>query len=700
MKKAINIIKIVPNIFKTIYTFLTFFVLLISFIISKVFVLLEKIPLIGLIFKVIDGLWSKKIAPIYNKITGKFEKTGKSDVRRSYLINLAYKNLMAKKTRSLITMFGMSIGVGIIVLLLSLGYGIEKLIISRVASLDELKMIDISAGENTSVRLNNEALKKISNINKVDKTIPLVSLVGKVNYRKATTDVLVYAAPKSYLNFSKLKLIKGKLFANNEEYSDYMRAWYKNPMGEVAGIETEFKDGIYNEMITNAKISFNILPETLALIWSDCDINSKPMGYARRVDGGYQGYEYWGGDYYPFLNKGREAYDKSQKKFLGRWIKAKMPLFNKDKDNNYIPVLDDNANQKWEFVCVQEKNTQIFENWGQVLGEATGSGLLAVNTSTTSADLTTSSTETASGSASIYDLATVSTSSAGIELISLQASESATKKSSQVLPFKEKPDGESVVSSGFLNLLSISQKEAIGTPFKVSFIIAKSLMPEIEGKVYTAEVEYKVTGIIDDAESSYFYIPFADVDKLGIKNFSQLKVVMKDKQYLAEVRKKVEAYGYKTSSTVDTIKQIESLFANLRIILAILGLVALGVASLGMFNTLTVSLLERTREIGGMKTMGMISHEVQDLFLAEAMVMGLGGGMGGLLLGFIVGKLMSLAVSIFAIAQGQGYLDLTYIPPEFTVFILVSSFVVGLVTGLYPAQRAKKISALNALRYE
>ena len=99
--------------------------------------------------------------------------------------------------------------------------------------------------------------------------------------------------------------------------------------------------------------------------------------------------------------------------------------------------------------------------------------------------------------------------------------------------------------------------------------------------------------------------------------------------------------GFKTTSTVDTVKQIESLFSNLRILLTILGMVALGVASLGMFNTLTVSLLERTREIGGMKAIGMVSEEVQDLFLAEAMIMGLSGGFGGLILGSSVGWILS-----------------------------------------------------------
>jgi len=129
-------------------------------------------------------------------------------------------------------------------------------------------------------------------------------------------------------------------------------------------------------------------------------------------------------------------------------------------------------------------------------------------------------------------------------------------------------------------------------------------------------------------------------------------------------------------------------------------MVALGVASLGMFNTLTVSLLERTRETGGMKAIGMVSDEVQDLFLAEAMIMGLSGGIGGLIFGFSIGEIISILVSIIAISKGQGFIQLTYLPLYFIAFIIMSAFMVGLLTGLYPVYRAKKTSALNALRYE
>ena len=98
--------------------------------------------------------------------------------------------------------------------------------------------------------------------------------------------------------------------------------------------------------------------------------------------------------------------------------------------------------------------------------------------------------------------------------------------------------------------------------------------------------------------------------------------------------------------------------------------------------------------------MGMLSSEVSELFLAESMIMGVGGGVMGLMLGIGLGQILALILTSISVFKGQGTIDITYIPWFFTFFILLISFLVGMVTGWYPSKRAKQISALNALRYE
>jgi ABC-type lipoprotein release transport system permease subunit len=689
--------KSIPGIIHTVYLFSTFFVILLFFLFEKTYSLFERIPFFGHFFKLLSTVWKNKMGKFVTAFIAKLESGRASQVERIYLIKLAYKNMMIKKARSFITIFGMSVGVGAIVLLLSFGYGIERLIISKVAGLNELKMIDISAGENTALRLNQEIFNKINKIKEKTFAMPIISVVGRINYKRAQTDILAYAVPKDYLlNGINIKFLKGKPFANNTSLDTKLSLNFQEN-GQVAGSESKIEFGVINDRIIKEAISFNLSPEKPVVIWTGCSTSSKMIGYGTRILGGYTGYQYWGSDYYPFSQNGRVGFDKKNNLYLGKWVKSKFPLFEKKADGTLIPTLDNNGVQRWEQGCVEQKDINILvnDNFGSVLGVSTGSAEVVITD-----DVLSASDSADASSSAIYGESVVATDEAGIETVSLQASASAQKKQVETLKFIHHPDGEAVVSSGFLNLLNININKAIGTTFKSSFIIVKSLMPDIEGKVLTSEVEYKIIGVIDDSDSTYFYVPFSDIEKLGIKNFSQFKLILKNQNDLPKIRKDIETMGLRTSSTYDTVKQIESLFNNLRILLAILGMVALGVASLGMFNTLTVSLLERTRETGGMKAIGMVSDEVQDLFLAEAMIMGLSGGIGGLIFGFSIGEIVSILVSIIAISKGQGFIQLTYLPLYFIAFIIMSAFMVGLLTGLYPAYRAKKTSALNALRYE
>lgn len=79
---------------------------------------------------------------------------------------------------------------------------------------------------------------------------------------------------------------------------------------------------------------------------------------------------------------------------------------------------------------------------------------------------------------------------------------------------------------------------------------------------------------------------------------------------------------------------------------------------------------------------------------------GVTNGVKSVVSGFGVGKLLSILISVLAITQGGQALDVTHIPFFLALGLMVVSVFVGIVTGWYPAERAKKISALNALRYE
>ncbi|KXK09254.1 MAG: ABC transporter permease YtrF precursor [Microgenomates bacterium OLB23] len=630
----------------------------------------------------------KTIGKPTNVLIQRLEALRPFQVRQSYLIYLAFENLQTRKSRTFITVMGMAVGVGIIVYLLSLGYGIERLVINQVASLDELKIIDVSSSRNTALRINNSVVNKIVKNPVVDKIIPLVSFVGRVNFNKAQADVLVYGVSQDYMNIAQIKLKKGKGFTNLTKQSFIIED------GDVAGISTELTKASVGKNVDDEIINFTVVPDELVAVRASCVTTSEIIGYTTRIEGVVTGQRMWGSTYAPYGDYGRVGYDEDKKEYAGMWVRAKLPLFNKDIDNNLVPQIGENGYQVWDYGCIQKEFVQEkgrVEKFASVLGEATTSAALAA------------SGVVATGSAArAYQAEVVATDAAGIEFVKLtSASESAgVKKINEVITFSKKPSGEAIISTGLLRLLGLTEEKALGAKFNVSFILVKALRPDIEGRKFTKEETYKIVGLVDNADEQFFYVPFDDISKLGIKNYSQLKVVVKDKNAVPKIRTEIETYGYTTASSGDTVAEIEGLFRNLRLVLASIGLIALAVASLGMFNTLTVSLLERTREIGGMKVIGMVSEEIQDLFLAEAMIMGFAGGIGGIFLGYLLGQITSFGISIFSVTQGLGYLQVSYIPLSFIVFILLISFVVGILTGLYPARRARNTSALNALRYE
>ena len=158
--------------------------------------------------------------------------------------------------------------------------------------------------------------------------------------------------------------------------------------------------------------------------------------------------------------------------------------------------------------------------------------------------------------------------------------------------------------------------------------------------------------------------------------------------------------GYIVSALSDIIEQANQVFKIVQIVLASFGVVALIVSAIGMFNTMTIALLERTQEIGIMKALGATSVDVWNMFLAESVIIGFLGGLGGILIGLLGGEMFNYMINILAGAFGGEKIDLFATPIWFMLTIITFSTVVGLATGFYPARRAARISAMEAVRYK
>lgn len=700
LKNKINI-KIIKKGLDFIWSYVIFLAVLFIYVIRGLLRRLTKIKLLGKFFLLIKvDLLAKKLGDFMYWL----DKNEDGGVTRSYLIELAFRNMKAKKNRAIVTIGGVAVGVGAIVFLVSVGYGLEKLVIGRVAKLDELKMADVSLGQLSAVKLNNDSVNKIKAITNVSDVVPVVSMVSKVRFNNSVLDVMSFGATEKYIQAVNPVFIEGEKFKDKD--LDFVYSNKKND--SVLGDSQEVTWINKNETIDKSIFDFNINDGEKIPVWEECNVSSEFLGYALRSEGGYTGEFVWGESY--LIKDAKEIFmDEMTKMEVSKWVKAKVPLWSVSSDGLSTPRLDGNGQQIWKIVCFKPENILINKDdgrynglsfdevlsSGQVLGEATESAdLVVTNISSSSGSLVNEATE----SAELFGGEVVKDESGNewVQFTNLADDPNKLKE----ISFLGNVVGEAYVSTGMLKLLGISNKDSLGKSFLVSYIVSDGSIEGVTGRLQSVEVEYKIKGVIDDETSNYYYYQLADARRLGISTYSQFKVLVNNKENLSDVRKQIEGMGFKTSSTADTVAQIESLFKTLRFILAALGTIALAVASLGMFNTMTVSLLERTREVGVMKSMGMLSSEVSELFLAESMIMGVGGGVLGLMFGFGLGKILALILTSISVFKGQGAIDITYIPWFFTFFILLISFLVGMVTGWYPSKRARQVSALNALRYE
>lgn len=257
-----------------------------------------------------------------------------------------------------------------------------------------------------------------------------------------------------------------------------------------------------------------------------------------------------------------------------------------------------------------------------------------------------------------------------------------------------------VVNTSYLAFITSDNPEtALGKKVNFDVIAPKELAKSGEVKTYPDQ-QFEIVGIIKDDSSPSVYINLSATGGYNLSDFSQAKVRISDRAKSGTIRKQIEAYGLKTEYVGDTVSQVEQVFSIFKIVLGSFGFIALLVALLGMFNTLTISLLERIKEVALMKILGMNRKDVSNLFITEALTLGMVGGIVGIIWGMILGKIANSILNIFATRAGGDAVSVFYYPWSLLLGVALVAILVGFITGIYPARRAAKVNALDVLRYE
>ncbi len=251
-----------------------------------------------------------------------------------------------------------------------------------------------------------------------------------------------------------------------------------------------------------------------------------------------------------------------------------------------------------------------------------------------------------------------------------------------------------VITPGAAELLDIKLDKAIGTIIKVNYSDPNNQ------NILKTTGEVEIVGILKEVDTPAVYIPYSMMTADGPVKIAQFKATAKDRDSVASISTALVKQGYQVDSLLDTLDQAKTIFGWVTAGLAIFGTISLIVAAIGMFNTLTIALLERTREIGIMKAIGVTDRAVQQIFLAEASMIGFLGGVAGIGIGLGVDKSLSITLNQLAKYFDGTVIDVFQYPRFFLLSMMLYPIILALLTGLYPAIRAAKLNPLTALRYE
>ena len=222
------------------------------------------------------------------------------------------------------------------------------------------------------------------------------------------------------------------------------------------------------------------------------------------------------------------------------------------------------------------------------------------------------------------------------------------------------------------------------------------------GKIY----DIKVVGRMAEEGNNYAYYSLMDIAavrklakenkdfmRVDTKKYSQVWVKCEKIEDVIEIQKQIQDMGYGASSLQDALKAAQESAAQLQMLLGAIGGVSLLVAAIGIMNTMMMSIYERTKEIGIIKVLGCRMRNIAELFLTEAAYIGLIGGLIGLGISYGLSALLNQYVM-----QSVGMKSV--IPLYLSLGAVLFSIVVALISGMYPAIRAMKLSALSAIRSE
>ena len=257
--------------------------------------------------------------------------------------------------------------------------------------------------------------------------------------------------------------------------------------------------------------------------------------------------------------------------------------------------------------------------------------------------------------------------------------------------------GNSIAEETFKQpLLTNTQIEIEGKSFRIVGILEKSGMDD--GTIFMPSDQARI--ILEDFESDQFSSIEVKVSDTGTE----------DSEYVLEVTEKIEEKlllsrhvtedkkDFTITSSQATQEMVSEMMGTMNMFLGGIAAISLLVGAIGIANTMFMSVMERTRQIGVLKALGTTNNEVMKLFLIESGIIGFLGGLIGIFFGIIASGMLTLLGG--GMAPGARGEMVTVVEPELIMFAMVFTIVIGIISGLIPARSAANLEPVDALRYE
>lgn len=254
-------------------------------------------------------------------------------------------------------------------------------------------------------------------------------------------------------------------------------------------------------------------------------------------------------------------------------------------------------------------------------------------------------------------------------------------------------NGKEVKKSFQVTVVGIGKKPTKDWSYDKNVFISGEILKDIEAFTGTPR------GLIKD---SYYIEQETPVATEG--TYDQVKIYAKNLEAVQGITDKLEQQKYASYSIVSELKQVNMMFTILKAGLIFIGTIAILIASIGIYNTMTMAVTERAPDIGIMKAIGANPRTIKNIFLLESSYIGLIGALIGTAVSYGISIAVNFALPMILeqafdekIPSGFSF---SYIPWSLPVICFVICYFVTILSGLRPAKRATQVDVLRAMRRE